>query len=142
MGASAEVGRSSGVSADEHEASIASVARATTNRHARKIMGPTLRPDTQNPGQRQTGASPRTGQGRRAVGATSKSLDLVQAAALLDAAERSRLHAYIVVSLLTGARTEELRPLRQRRIHTGVVAIGEFHERERRKEERLPGRTP
>jgi integrase len=34
-----------------------------------------------------------------------------QAEALLAAAENTSLHAYIVVSLLTGARTEELRAL-------------------------------
>jgi integrase len=44
-------------------------------------------------------------------GRPSKSLTLVQAKALLSAAENSRLRAYIVVSLLTGARTEELRAL-------------------------------
>ena len=44
-------------------------------------------------------------------GRPSKSLTLDQARALLDAAEDSRLHAYVVVSLLTGARTEELREL-------------------------------
>jgi integrase len=44
-------------------------------------------------------------------GRPSKSLTLDQAKALLDAAESSRLHAYIVVSLLTGARTEEMRAL-------------------------------
>ena len=44
-------------------------------------------------------------------GRPSKSLTLDQAEALLDAAEGTPLHAYIVVSLLTGARTEELRPL-------------------------------
>jgi integrase len=48
-------------------------------------------------------------QGRR--GRPSKSLTLDQAEALLAAAENTSLHAYIVVSLLTGARTEELRPL-------------------------------
>ncbi|GAA1028497.1 site-specific integrase [Virgisporangium ochraceum] len=48
-----------------------------------------------------------TGQGGR----PSKSLTLDQAKQLLVAAEGSTLHAYIVVSLLTGARTEELRPL-------------------------------
>ena len=48
-------------------------------------------------------------QGR--TGRPSKSLTLVQAEALLAAAENSSLHAYIVLSLLTGARTEELRPL-------------------------------
>ncbi|HEV2345375.1 MAG TPA: hypothetical protein VGS97_14845 [Actinocrinis sp.] len=45
------------------------------------------------------------------AGRPSKSLDFDQAAALLAAAEGSRLHAYIVLSLLVGARTEELRPL-------------------------------
>jgi integrase len=48
-------------------------------------------------------------QGR--VGRPSKSLTLTQAEALLAAAENTSLHAYIVVSLLTGARTEELRAL-------------------------------
>ena len=47
MGAVAEVGRSSGVFADEHDARVASVTTsATTNRPAQKIMGPTLRPNT------------------------------------------------------------------------------------------------
>lgn len=45
-------------------------------------------------------------------GRPSKSLTLEQAKLLLRAAERSSLRAYIVVSLLTGARTEELRALR------------------------------
>jgi integrase len=36
---------------------------------------------------------------------------MAQAEAVLQAAEGTRLHAYIVVSLLTGARTEELRAL-------------------------------
>jgi integrase len=44
-------------------------------------------------------------------GRPSKSLDLAQAKALLAAAENTRLNAYIVLSLLTGARTEELRAL-------------------------------
>jgi integrase len=42
-------------------------------------------------------------------GRPSKSLTYDQAAALLAAAENTSLNAYIVVSLLTGARTEELR---------------------------------
>jgi hypothetical protein len=42
-------------------------------------------------------------QGR--AGRPSKSLTLAQAEALLAAAENTSLHAYIVVSLLTGART-------------------------------------
>jgi integrase len=41
----------------------------------------------------------------------SKSMTLEQAEALLEAAKRSPMRAYIVVSLLTGARTEELRAL-------------------------------
>ncbi|WP_371400843.1 site-specific integrase [Kribbella sp. NBC_00662] len=44
-------------------------------------------------------------------GRPSKSLSVQQAEALLTAAESSAMHAYIVVSLLTGARTEELRAL-------------------------------
>ncbi|MEV0396925.1 site-specific integrase [Polymorphospora rubra] len=45
------------------------------------------------------------------TGRPSKSLTLDQAKALLVAAVDTPLHAYIVVSLLTGARTEELRAL-------------------------------
>jgi integrase len=45
-------------------------------------------------------------------GRPSKSLTLSQAEAVLRAAEASPLHAYIVLSLLIGARTEELRALR------------------------------
>jgi len=44
-------------------------------------------------------------------GRPSKSLSVQQADAVLKAAESSPLHAYIVVSLLTGARTEEMRAL-------------------------------
>lgn len=44
-------------------------------------------------------------------GRPSKSLTLDQAKALLIAAEGSPLHAYVVLSLLTGARTEELRAI-------------------------------
>jgi hypothetical protein len=46
------------------------------------------------------------------AGRPSKSLTLRQADELLAAAEGSSLHAYIVLSLLTGARTEEVRALR------------------------------
>jgi integrase len=49
---------------------------------------------------------PQGTQGRR-----SKALTLTQASAILDAVEGTRMHAYVVVSLLTGARTEELRAL-------------------------------
>jgi hypothetical protein len=45
------------------------------------------------------------------AGRPSKSLTLDQAKAVLDAAEGSPLYAYVVVSLLVGARTEELRAL-------------------------------
>ncbi|MGW4645187.1 tyrosine-type recombinase/integrase [Kitasatospora sp. NPDC004289] len=44
-------------------------------------------------------------------GRPSKALTFAQAEAVLKAAETSSSYAYIVVSLLTGARTEELRPL-------------------------------
>jgi integrase len=44
-------------------------------------------------------------------GRPSKSLTFEQAQAILTAAEESALHAYVTVSLLTGARTEELRAL-------------------------------
>ena len=50
------------------------------------------------------------------AGRPSKSLTLDQAAALLDAAEKSPMHAYIVLSLLLGARTEELRALQWREV--------------------------
>jgi integrase len=45
------------------------------------------------------------------TGRPSKSLTLDQAKAVLAVADESRLRAHIVVSLLTGARTEELRAL-------------------------------
>ncbi|MFD9794582.1 tyrosine recombinase XerC [Streptomyces sp. NPDC059070] len=45
-------------------------------------------------------------------GRPSKSFTLKQAEAVLTAAEDSPLYAYFVVSLLTGGRTEEMRPLR------------------------------
>jgi integrase len=44
-------------------------------------------------------------------GRPSKSLTLPQAEALIEASERSRLHAYIVLCLLTGCRSEEARAL-------------------------------
>jgi integrase len=45
-------------------------------------------------------------------GRPSKALTLAQAEAVLEASSTARLHAYIVLALLTGARTEELRALR------------------------------
>ena len=50
----------------------------------------------------------------------SKSLDLVQAQALLKAAERSRWYGYIALSLLSGLRTEEVRALRWDHVVTWV----------------------
>jgi integrase len=61
---------------------------------------------------------------RGRAGRPSKSMTLDQATALLDAAQDSRLNAYVVMSLLTGARTEELRALRWEHVHldsTGPV---------------------
>lgn len=48
------------------------------------------------------------------TGRPSKSLTLLQAEAVLKAAEQgpARMRAYVIVSLLTGARTEEMRALR------------------------------
>ena len=45
-------------------------------------------------------------------GRPSKSLTLEQAEAVLRAAKGSNLEAYVVLSLMTGARTEEIRALR------------------------------
>ena len=45
-------------------------------------------------------------------GRPSKAMTLEQATAMLEESKASRLHAYIVVSLLTGIRTEEARALR------------------------------
>ncbi|MEU9498722.1 site-specific integrase [Streptomyces sp. NPDC048196] len=45
------------------------------------------------------------------LGRPSKALTLTQAETVLKAAERTSMHAYIVLALLTGARTEELRAL-------------------------------
>ncbi len=57
-------------------------------------------------------------QGR--TGRPSKSLTLEEAKALLAAAERTRLHAYVVLSLLVGIRTEEARALRWDHVVTWV----------------------
>ncbi|GAA3759657.1 integrase [Spinactinospora alkalitolerans] len=50
-------------------------------------------------------------------GRPSKALNLDQARAVLAAAAGSLIHAYIVVSLLTGMRTEEARALRWEHVH-------------------------
>ncbi len=53
------------------------------------------------------------------TGRPSKSLTLAQAGAVLNAAEAddSTMGAYVIVSLLSGARTEEARPLRWSHVH-------------------------
>jgi integrase len=48
----------------------------------------------------------------KAPGRPSKALTVTQALAVLTAAEKDRLHAYVVLSLLVGVRTEEARALR------------------------------
>ena len=57
-------------------------------------------------------------------GRPSKALTLEQATALLEHATVSRLHAYVVVSLLTGIRTEEARAVRWSHV-VNWVADGE-----------------
>ena len=59
------------------------------------------------------------------LGRPSQSLTLEQATALLAASARSRLHAFIVVCLLTGVRSEEARALRwgQVDVDAGTVAV-------------------
>jgi hypothetical protein len=53
-------------------------------------------------------------------GRASKSFTLEQAKALLAASESTRLHAYVVLSLLVGIRTEEARALRWDHVVTWV----------------------
>jgi integrase len=55
----------------------------------------------------------------------SKALTLDQAKAVVAAARETRLHAYVVLSLTTGARTEELRALRWDHVDldAGTVAL-------------------
>jgi integrase len=59
------------------------------------------------------------------AGRKSKSLTLAQARDLLTAAEGGRLHNYVVVSLLGGLRTEEVRALRWDHVdlEAGTVAV-------------------
>ena len=59
------------------------------------------------------------------AGLPSKSLTLEQAHDLLRAAEGSRLYAYVVLSVMTGLRTEELRALRWNEVDldAGAVAV-------------------
>ncbi len=62
---------------------------------------------------------PAGGEGRR-----SKSLSATQARAVLTATAPHRMHNYLVVSLLTGARTEELRALRWEHVHLDPTRQG------------------
>jgi integrase len=57
-------------------------------------------------------------------GRPSKSFTLEQAKTLLAAAEGTRLHAYVVLSLLAGIRTEEARALRWDHVVTWVDSTG------------------
>jgi integrase len=56
-------------------------------------------------------------------GRPSKALTADQAAAVLNAAEDSRLGAYVVLCLLTGVRTEEARALRWDHVDLGAASI-------------------
>ena len=67
---------------------------------------------------RNVAALVKTPQGRN--GRRSKSFTLEQAKALLAASEGTRLHAYVVLSLLVGIRTEEARALRWDHVVTWV----------------------
>jgi integrase len=67
---------------------------------------------------RNVAALVKTPQGRN--GRSSKSFTLEQAKALLAASEGTRLHAYVVLSLLVGIRTEEARALRWDHVVTWV----------------------
>lgn len=51
------------------------------------------------------------------IGRPSKALNLEQAKAVLTTSQGRRLHAYVVVSLLTGVRTEEARELTWSHVH-------------------------
>lgn len=54
---------------------------------------------------------------RGRAGRKSKSLTLEQARSVLTLTRKHRMHCYITVGLLTGARTEELRALRWEHVH-------------------------
>jgi integrase len=60
------------------------------------------------------------------AGRPSKSLTLAQAQELLRAARGERLYPYIVVSLLSGIRTEEVRALRWEHVHLDVLETAPY----------------
>ena len=64
---------------------------------------------------------------RGRTGRPSKSFTLDQAKALLTAAERTRWHAYVALSLLVGVRTEEARALRWDHVVTWVNDSAGWH---------------
>ena len=61
---------------------------------------------------------------RGRAGRPSKSLTLGQAQTLLQAAQDSRPHAYVVLSVMTGLRTEELRALQWSEVDLDVGTLG------------------
>jgi len=101
------------LSADDVDRWLADVSKAVSTRTLREIRSVLLRSITRAQARdkvkRNVVLLCDVPQGR--PGRPSKSLTLPQAEALLKAAADSDLHAYIVLSLLTGARTEELRAL-------------------------------
>ncbi|PJN37965.1 site-specific integrase [Streptomyces sp. CB02959] len=60
-------------------------------------------------------------------GRPSKSLSLLQAQALLSTRQGSWIHAYVVLALLVGIRTEEERALAWNHVHTKVGEDGRSH---------------
>jgi len=60
------------------------------------------------------------------AGRPSKSLTLEQAQELLRAAVGSRLYAYVVLSVMTGLRTEELRALRWAEVDLGAGTVAVY----------------
>ena len=58
------------------------------------------------------------------IGRPSRALTFAQAAAVLKQAESSRLHAYVVLSLLTGIRTEEARALKWEHLVVWIEQAG------------------
>jgi len=60
------------------------------------------------------------------AGRPSKAMSLAQAEALIEHATASRMHAYVVVSLLTGIRTEEARALRWTHVVAWIDESGEW----------------
>ncbi|RST04583.1 site-specific integrase [Streptomyces sp. WAC07149] len=61
------------------------------------------------------------------AGRPSKSLSVEQGAAVLNVSEGTWIHAYVVLALLVGIRTEETRPLTWDRVHTDPADGSEAH---------------